>query len=137
MYIAGVKQSADTGNTYFNEISKLSIAGAEIARRSLQRDGIKNTEVAKGKPLQARVEYARWIVDCPNCHSAEFAFEDGLFLCSSCGNSDVNGKVKKVKMPKGRKQIEDILGKRKIINRHWNIGETIEKLQAENDKGVE
>ena len=120
VYIAGVNRDIDTGDTYFGEIEKLPISGAEIARRALQRDRIKNLEKAEGKPLQARIEYARWIVDCPNCHGAEFAFEDSLFLCSACGNSDVGGKVKKVKMPENRKNIEKELGKRLIVNRHWN-----------------
>ncbi len=119
IYIAGVNNPVDTGDTYFNEIAKLPISGAEIARQSLQRNRIKNLEIDEGKPLEARIEYARWIVDCPNCHSAEFAFEDNLFFCSACGNSDVGGKVKKVKMPKERKQIEDKLSKRLIVNRHW------------------
>ncbi len=119
VYICGVSHSVDTGDSYFSEIGKLNVSGAEIARRSLQRDKLKNTEVADEKPLEARIEFARWIVDCPNCHNAEFAFEDGLFFCSQCNNSDVGGNVKEVKMPKERQQIEIELGKRLIVNRHW------------------
>ena len=135
VYIAGVNQSVDTGDTYFKEIAKLPISGAEMARNKLaERFQINNFLVYDGKPLEARIEYARWIVDCPNCHSAEFAFGDNLFLCSSCQNSDIDKQIRKVKMPKERKEIEDILGKRKIINRHWSPGESIEQLNAKNIK---
>ena len=120
VYIAGVNNAVDTGNTYFSEIAKLPIAGSVIARTKLeQRDRIINQPVHMGNPLKARIEYARWIVDCPNCHNAEFAFEDSLFLCSECRNSDIGGKLRSVKMPKERKKIEDELSKRLIVNRHW------------------
>ncbi len=136
VYIAGAKTSVDTGDTYFTEISKLLIAGRVIAIKVLDRSGLLRLPVLDAKPLDARIDYARWIVDCPNCGSAEFMFEDKLFLCSLCGNSDVGGQVRRVKTPKERKQIEDILSKRKILNRHWFPNETIEKLQGENAKGV-
>ena len=125
VYIAGVNRAVDTGNTYFGEIAKMSIAGSQTARVKLEsRKRIK----ANGNLLFARCEYARWIVDCPNCHNAEFYFEDGLFECSACGLTGT------VEMPPQRKAIEVILGKRLIINRHWNPGESLEKLQAENIK---
>jgi len=81
--------------------------------------------------LEARIEHARWIVDCENCGGAEFYWEDGLFLCTQCGNSDTGGKPKLVKIPRIRPSIEDILSKRKIINRHWYPGETLKKLRGE------
>ena len=136
VYVAGVKNSVDTGDTYFQEISQLPIAGSKPAKYKLaERSLISKAPVYDGKPIEARIEYARYIVDCPNCGNAEFAFEDKLFWCSACHNSNVDGQVLKVKMPKERKQIEDILGKRNIINRHWT-NETVEDLQKENDKGV-
>ncbi len=136
MYISGINRSVDTGNTYFDEISKEDISGRKVAVKFLQRDRILNLPIYDSKPLEARIEYARFLVDCPNCNSAEFAFEDKLFLCSACKNSDIGGQIRKVKMPPHRKEIENILGKRKIINRHWYPEESIEKLQKENDKGV-
>ncbi|MDP1615164.1 MAG: hypothetical protein Q8L68_05145 [Methylococcales bacterium] len=137
VYLAGINRAVDTGDTYFIEIAKLPISGSKMAKDKLsERPQINKKPIYDGKPLEARIEFARYIVDCPNCRSAEFAFEDDLFLCSNCGNSDINGQIRKVKMPTKRKQIEDILGKRKIINRHWYPSETIEKLQEENNKGV-
>jgi len=137
MYIPGVKYAVETGDTYFNEISKENISGRKLAVKFLQRDRILNLPIYDGKPLETRIEYARMIVDCPNCNSAEYAFEDKLFLCSQCLNSDIQGKVRKVKMPKDRKKIEEVLGKRPIKNRHWFPNETIEDLEKENKLHLE
>ena len=132
MYIAGVKNAVDTGDTYFYEVGQENISGSSPARHKLIRDNVRSLPVASGKSLGARAEHARWIVDCPNCNSAEFYFEDKLFFCSLCNNSDVGGKTRKVKMPKTRKDIEVILGKRHIKNRHWREPETVEDLEKEN-----
>ena len=132
VYIAGLKSAIDTGDTYFKEIEKLPIAGSMMARQKLvERPLIARQPVYDGPPLEARIEYARWIVDCPNCGNAEFVFEDKLFMCSTCLNSDIGGQVRRVRMPPQRQMIEGILGKRKIINRHWDK-ETIAELQTEN-----
>lgn len=131
-YLAGAKQAVDTADTYFGEIAQGPVAASVEAKHRIgQRALIARMPKAGGKPLEARAEYARWICDCPNCHNAEFVFEDGLFLCSACQNSDVGGAIRRVKLPPERKQIETILGKRKIINRHWFPGETIDSLTKE------
>lgn len=134
MYIAGSKNTIDTGDAYFEEISKENISGRKLAVKFLQRDRILKLPVLDAKPLEARIEFSRYIVDCPNCNSAEFAFEDKLFFCSLCKNSNIQGKARKVKMPKDRKQIEAILIKRPIKNRHWHSDESIEDLEKENLK---
>ena len=131
MYIPGVNRPVDTGDTYFDEVGKENISGSPSARHKLIRATLGKLPVAGVQDLEARAEHARWIVDCPNCGSAEFYFEDKLFLCSLCGNSDVEGKARKVKMPKTRNDIEVILGKRKIKNRHWRKPETVEDLEKE------
>jgi len=132
MYIPGVKNAVDTGDTYFYEVGQENISGSPPARRKLIRENLRNLPVVGGKSLEARIEHARFIVDCPSCGSAEFYFEDKLFFCSLCNNSSVGGKVYKVKTPKARKDIEVILGKRKIKNRHWREPETVEDLEKEN-----
>ena len=132
MYIAGVKIAVDTGDTYFGAVAEEPIAGSREAKVKLRRVNLEGLEKVGGKPLEARVDHARFIVDCPNCNSAEYYFEDKLFFCSLCRNSNVDGKVYKVKMPKERKAIEDILGKRPIKNRHWAEPETVEDLENEN-----
>ena len=137
MYIPGVKNAVDTGDTYFGIVSQEPIAGSVEAKHKLRRDNIRNLPVAGGKELLARAEHSRWIVDCPNCGSAEFYFEDKLFFCSLCQNSNVGGKTYKVKVPENRKKIEDILGKRPIKNRHWYPTETVEDLEKENTINLE
>jgi len=134
MYIPGSKNVIDTGDTYFNEIAQEPISGNREAKYKLQRERIKRLEVSAGQPLKARAEHARWIVDCPNCNSAEFAFEDGLFFCSLCQNSDIQGRTRRVTIPTERKQIEDTLSKRPIKNRHWYPYETVKDLENENTK---
>ena len=137
MYIAGVKRAVDTGDSYFNELRSLTESGSKMAKGKIgERANIKRSQMYAGTPLEARAEFGRWIVDCPNCGNAEFAFEDNLFFCSNCKNSDIEGRVRRVKLPKERKEIEVILGKRQIVNRHWLPSETVASLQKENDKVV-
>jgi len=134
MYIPGSLRSVDMGDTYFVEISKEPVSGNRGAKKKLQRERIRKLELYEGKSLEARAEHSRWIVDCPNCNSAEFAFEDNLFFCSLCKNSDIQGKVRKVVMPIERKQIEALLSTRPIKNRHWYPEETVADLENENIK---
>ena len=97
IYLAGVDRAVDTGDTYFNEIQKSPItARVDAHRRLTDRNAIRNHELFNGQPLKARVEYSRWIVDCPNCGGAEFAFEDKRFICSQCNNGDVDGKINSI-----------------------------------------
>ena len=134
VYIAGAKTSVDTGDSYFSEIAQSSVSGSKIAKQKLaERSIISKFPILDSNPLEVRIEYARYIVDCPNCGNAEFAFEDKLFFCSNCQNSDIQRQTRKVKMPKDRKKIEELLGKRKIVNRHWT-NETIEQLQEYRNK---
>ena len=135
-YISGSNRSVDTGNTYFAEILKDDISGNRGAKEKLNRERIKKLEIYASKPLEARIEHARFLVDCPNCNSAEFYFEDKLFFCSLCKNSDIGGKVRKVKMPTERKKIEEILSVRPIKNRHWT-NETLQGLAKENELHLE
>lgn len=127
IYLAGTKRAVDCGDTYFNEL-ETSLSGQILQTRKL----IRQKPISDKPPLLARVNHGRWVVSCPNCNNVEFAFEDGLFFCSQCENGD--GKPIRVTLPSKRIEIETILGKRLIINRHWNVGETVEELTAENIK---
>lgn len=128
-YLSGTNRAVDTGDTYFPEIIKQEISASGMAKDKLEeRRAIDKLKRHGGKPLLARIEYARYIVDCPNCNGAEFAFEDKLFFCSQCQNSDIGGEARRVKMPNERKQIEEELGKRPIINRHWKPDKDVEEI---------
>ncbi len=132
VYLSGVKRSVETLETYFNEVAETDHASVPLARKKLNRDNLRRLPVAGGNEIEARIDHSRWICDCPNCGSAEFYSEDKLFMCSVCGNSNVEGKTMKVKLPKERKQIEDLLKDRPIKNRNWSPGETLKNLEKEN-----
>lgn len=83
------------------------------------------------KPLQAEVNQGRWIVKC-ECSGAEYAWEEGVFLCQSCWNSTHKHQLRKSVFPKQRKSIEEALDKRPLMNRNWSPGETLAQLRAEN-----
>lgn len=103
-----------------------------------QRSGIlvqplKN--IAAAPPLAPRVNHNRWIVDCPNCGGAEFLWPEGLMMCASCWNGDVDGQWRRVSNPANRNEIDEVLMIRPVPGtRNWNRNESIEDLQQENRK---
>ena len=92
------------------------------------------TEIADAPALKARINHNRWIVDCPNCAGAEFAWPgEPLFMCLSCFNAHVGGKWLRVTVPVNRLSIERILRVRPDPRtRNWLPGETLTKLKVEN-----
>ena len=95
---------------------------------------IAETDVADME-LMAEVNHGRWVVHCPFCAGAEFAWEGGPFMCCSCWNEEAGGKFLKMRFPQERKEIEALLLKRpKAENRNWHRDEPIEELKAENEK---
>jgi len=118
-----------TGDLYFQmpwEAYKRLNTIPAMARKLLQHGGLDNSA-----PLQARVDWGRWVVDC-ECKGAEFAFEEGEFMCQSCFNGGHQHKFRRVIFPKERKAIEMLLLQRPEGNRNWSPGESIAKLKAEN-----
>jgi len=100
---------------------------AKMAKRYIKFDEtISNTST-----LQAYVNHGRWLVKC-ECGGAEYAWEEKLFMCQSCWNANHKHEFRKIKFPKERKQIEELLSKRPIVNRNWKPNETIEDLIREN-----
>lgn len=83
--------------------------------------------------LEARIDWGRWIVDCPYCHGAMAAFieEPSLFFCRKCKN-DGTYKPIEVKFPNEKAEIETLLEKRPKANQNWRVGETLEFLKQEN-----
>lgn len=92
------------------------------------------TEVANVAPIAARIHRNMWIVDCPDCRSAEVAWiGEGLFMCSECFNGAVGGKWRRVVFPKNRLQVEAVLKARPMpATRNWSPGETVTGLKREN-----
>jgi hypothetical protein len=82
------------------------------------------------QPVQARILYGRWLVDCPVCRGAnDVDPAEPVYLCSSCGWPE---QLTPVEFPTERMEIERLLLKRPIQNRNWQPGETLSFLIAEN-----
>lgn len=89
---------------------------------------------SEGEPIPARVYRNMWIVDCPDCRNAEFAWTDEpRFLCTNCWNGMVGGKWRIVAFPQFTDAIEKALKARPVPHtRNWNPGESYQQLRAEN-----
>lgn len=110
---------------------------ARLNRRALQLPGDYSNVATDAEPAVARVSHGQWVADCPTpgCGGIEFCWPDAdLMWCISCGNEDLGGKWRPVKLPRNRAQIEAALAERRFIqNRHWRPGESIATLKREND----
>lgn len=104
------------------------------------RVSVPGLEVAcAGDPIPARIDANRWIVDCPDCGSAEFAFlDDPRFFCTNCLDAAVGGACRPVRFPRNRAAIEAALLRRPVPRtRDWRPGETVAALERENrDNGL-
>lgn len=92
--------------------------------------------VSDAVALRARIDAGRWIVECPDCHDAQYVWPDDeqpLFMCVTCFNGAGDGLWRRVALPQDRSAIEELLLKRPVPGtRHWRDGETVEDLRAEN-----
>lgn len=101
-------------------------------------------DVTDGNPVKARVDWGRWIVDCPDCNSAAIVSEKSrVYWCLTCGNASIKFAWRRVQMPRNRSEIEAVLVKRPAAaannapNRNWKPGETLAELEKVNlDNGV-
>lgn len=110
----------------------------EIARmngRALQLPGDYANVASEAEPAIARISHGMWVCDCPtpDCGGIEFCWPDAdLMWCVSCGNEDIGGKWRPVKLPYNRSKIEAALLERRFIqNRHWAPGESVAALKRE------
>jgi hypothetical protein len=94
----------------------------------------------RSTPTLAFINHGRWVALCPekDCAGQEVVDPlDPVFMCLSCGNvgNSHGGMIRfhPVKFPKDRYAIEEVLLKRKAINRNWNSDkETLDDLIKEN-----
>ncbi len=107
------------------------------AKKSMHAPG--QDGVTGGTPLKARVDWGRWLVDCPDCNSAAIVSEESrLYWCLTCGNASINFAWRKVQMPRDRSDIEAALVKRpaaqpdNAVTRNWTPGETVAELEKVN-----
>jgi len=98
----------------------------------MMRHGInKLPDVSTADPLTAFVNHGRWIVVC-ECGGAEFAWEEGLFMCRSCFNAKHKHNLRRSVFPAAKAEIERLLVVRPLPNRNWLPYESVESLGAEN-----
>lgn len=92
------------------------------------------TQVSTSPALEARVYRNQWIVDCPDCKNAEFAFlDEPVFMCSYCFNGTVGGKWREVEFPTEKTEIEAVLKARPLPQtRNWQQPESLADIKAEN-----
>ncbi len=84
------------------------------------------------EPVPAFVNHGAWLVVCPKCRGAEYAWEEGWFFCCSCKNSYMGHKYRRLVFPKARAKIEALLVRRPLDNRNWTPKETVKDLELEN-----
>ena len=98
---------------------------------------------ARRQKVKAYLNHGRWIADCPldhegqKCTGAECVTEDDkVFLCLSCGNTEINGDFIKVVFPPPgqRHKFEMSLALRPEALRNWVPGETPARIAKENRK---
>ena len=86
------------------------------------------------EPIPAHVSKGAWLVHCPDCRGVEYAWEEGFFLCCSCLNSKAGHKIRQSAFPVERKEIEELLEVRPLLNRNFYPGETLDDLRRENEE---
>lgn len=111
--------------------------------------------------LKARLNHGRWIADCPNCNSADFAVpgEDFACLVEALGRAreefravgrDTFSNTREellaraveirallphypVEFPKNKAAIDAAVAGRPVENQNWEPGETLAFLARENE----
>ena len=103
------------------------------------------------KTIKARYNHGLWIWDCSVCNSGNAIFPgDEMAYCGGCYPDKLskhenirekakqqawnNGDVSKMLFPKNHKEIETFLASRKKEHRSWEVGQTIEDLEMENQQ---
>ena len=81
---------------------------------------VKHAEV-EGE-VRARVDWGRWLCDCPFCGGAELVSRAaGVFYCLSCGMADQGGKPMQVLFPDDAEEIEAELDTREEKYQNWTV----------------
>ena len=108
-----------------------------MSERDLQRFfsvAYKMESASKVMPIAAYVNRGRWLADCRDCAGAEIVVEDGLTMCVSCIIEDRGIEWRRVTFPAERREIEELLSRRRVENRNWLVEESVADLQRENQE---
>jgi hypothetical protein len=84
-------------------------------------------------PVLAECHEGAWLVRC-ECRGAEYAWEEGLFWCFSCGNDSAGHRVRRSAFPLERAEIEALLMRRTLKRRTWLKEETVDDLIRQNEE---
>lgn len=91
--------------------------GGRRFRRAVDQAGAK--QVNATRPLQARIDAGRWIVQC-ECNSAQVVSKmDRHFWCVECLNGDAGGDWRPVVFPPNVEQLEAAMMALPISERFW------------------
>lgn len=128
-----------TANTWFGWMQKVpgpmtfEVFRRTNLRRLRERFHIKEAAFDEDtEPVEAFVNKGNWLVVCPKCGGAEYAWEECFFFCCSCKNSYLGHKYRRLVFPEDRAAIEALLVVRPLANRNWTFKETVEDLEQEN-----
>lgn len=89
----------------------------------------------RGEAVHVVGNHGRWVVDCPDCNSAQLAApDDHRFMCCECANIVIGGLWRPVVWPKDHQRIGALLDARERIGlRNYDAGQTAGEIAAEND----
>lgn len=128
-----MKKGLITANTWFG-ITFEDFRRVHLARLR-RRFRIPDTGFDENSfPVKAFVNKGNWLVLCPKCGGAEYAWEELWYFCCSCKNSYMGHKFRRLVFPKERARIEERLTARPLENRNWTPVETVDMLTTENDE---
>jgi len=120
-----------TANKYFNNLSWQTYYDMVIIPALVKHGLLIYKEINKSAPLSAYINRGRWAVKC-ECGGGEYAWEEGIFMCQSCFNGGSKHQLRRILFPEVRREIEELLHKRPLLNRNWYPNETLAQLEAEN-----
>mgnify|MGYP001590690436 FL=1 len=118
-----------TANGWFQSIWDVHL-WTEVMLKAKQY-GVDVINEPAGEPVVVKANHGRWLVYCP-CSGAEYAWEEGFYICLSCFNAHLKQHIGKSSFPENRREIETIISQRPLPNRNWVPGETIAQLVREN-----
>lgn len=79
--------------------------------------------VADVAATPARIDWGRWCVDCPSegCRGAQMVWLEGpyLFWCADCGNREVGGAHRPVRVPENHAEIAASLSALTVDRQNW------------------
>lgn len=122
-----------TANTWFNLPWRAWLKGRILPQARRHQVSIPEG-IADVEPAVAHIARGAWLVRCPDCRGAEYAWEEGEFFCMSCLNGKVGHKIRPSAFPPERKEIEALLMVRPLMNRNWYHDESLADLEKENEE---